>query len=326
VPTGDSVRGDPTVLRALLRRKADGSRPGERRDGHRIALVISGGGMRGAYTGGMVHALEEHGLRAGFDEVYATSAGAFNAAAFVTGHAWGAARIFHEDLACREFIDVRRALIGRGAVVSMDHLFRVLTSSKPISWPEVMGSPLPLRVVATQVPELTAHAFADLRAVDDWPTAMRAAATIPLLGGRPVAFRGSRWVDGSVSEPLAVARALAAGATHVLALLSRPATELRDVPAGVRPPWWVRALDRVSPGLGTVANGSPRYAENLRMISDAAHPGRGDAHLLAVLPARSCGVGSLTVEPEPLRAASRVGFESLASAVRTLGPVNPEPG
>ncbi len=209
VLTGGCMQGDPAVLEVLLRRRASGSRPGERSDGHRIAMVISGGGMRGAYTGGMVHALEDHGLRAGFDELYATSAGAFNAAAFVTGQAWGAARIFHEDLASRDFIDVRRALTGRGPMVSMDHVFHVLASTKAISWAEVMGSPLPLRVVATQVPDLTAHAFTDLRTEVEWPTAMRAAATIPLLGGRPVAFRGSRWVDGSISEPLAVARALA---------------------------------------------------------------------------------------------------------------------
>ena len=93
VLTGGCVRGDSAVLEVLLRRRETGSRPGERRDGHRIALVISGGGMRGAYTGGMVHALEDHGLRAGFDELYATSAGAFNAAAFISGEAWGAARI-----------------------------------------------------------------------------------------------------------------------------------------------------------------------------------------------------------------------------------------
>ncbi len=102
--------------------------------------------------------------------------------------------------------------------------------------------------------------------------------------------------------------------------MSRPAGELRDAPVGVRPPWWVRGLNRVSPGLGTVANGSPRYAENLRMISDAAHPGRGGAHVLAVLPDRSCGIGSLTVEPGPLREASRVGYESVDAAVRSIGP------
>lgn len=50
-----ALPGDDEVLCALLRRR----RTGVRADGNRIALVVSGGGMRGAYAGGMAHALEE---------------------------------------------------------------------------------------------------------------------------------------------------------------------------------------------------------------------------------------------------------------------------
>jgi predicted acylesterase/phospholipase RssA len=35
-------------------------------------------------------------------------------------------------------------------------------------------------------------------------------------------FRGRRWLDGGLSEPVPLASALAAGATHVLVLLTRP--------------------------------------------------------------------------------------------------------
>ena len=62
--------GDDEVLHALLRRREAGSRPGARTDGHRIALVVGGGGMRGAYAGGMVWALEQAGLTSGFDLAY----------------------------------------------------------------------------------------------------------------------------------------------------------------------------------------------------------------------------------------------------------------
>ncbi len=310
------VHGDDAVLGALLRRRDAGSRPGARGDGHSIALVVAGGGMRGAYTGGMLHALEELGLRESFDAVYGTSSGAFTAGAFVTGQAWGAALIFHEDLACRAFIDVRRAVARRGPMVSLDYVIDVvLSQSKPMRWDVYRDSPIPLRVVATRLPELRPQTMAGLRTVGDWQTAMRAAATIPLLAGRPVEFAGARWIDGSVSEPLAVGRALADGATHVLTLLCRAGSEVRTRVAPASLPLWGRSVDRVVPGLGAVANVSWRYSESLRMISDATHPGRAGAQLMAIAPSHPCGVGGLTIEVDRVREASRIGYRSVQAAV-----------
>ena len=53
----------------------------ERPPGARLALVVEGGGMRGAVTGGMAQALHEHGLGEAFDAAYGSSAGTLNALA-----------------------------------------------------------------------------------------------------------------------------------------------------------------------------------------------------------------------------------------------------
>jgi tRNA-binding EMAP/Myf-like protein len=47
----------------------------ERPPGARIALVVEGGGMRGAVSGGMVLALGELGFAHGFDAAYAVPQG-----------------------------------------------------------------------------------------------------------------------------------------------------------------------------------------------------------------------------------------------------------
>ena len=64
--------------------------------------------MRGAYAGGMVHALDDAGLGGCFDVVYGSSAGAYVGAGLLLGSGRGSAHIFFEDMACREFIDPRR--------------------------------------------------------------------------------------------------------------------------------------------------------------------------------------------------------------------------
>src|SRR6059036_911679 len=82
----DDHRGHP-VVEIIRRRRAEGSRPGERQDGRRVALAIEGGGMRGVVSAGMTAAIEQLGLRDAFDEVHGASAGAFNAAFLLAGQA-----------------------------------------------------------------------------------------------------------------------------------------------------------------------------------------------------------------------------------------------
>lgn len=307
------LHGDRSVLEVLIRRQAEGSVPGARDDDHRVALVIGGGGMRGAYVAGMLRALDRTGLRPGFDEVYGASSGSFSAAAFLTGDAESCAACFPEDLCTDVFINMRR-LGGRRPVVALNHLVDVLGTHKPMNWGVLGRTDADLHIVATDVVDLRPHVLTGMATVPDWEQALRASATIPLLAGPPVAYAGKRWVDGSVGEPLAIARALRGGATHVLALLCRGTDDLHpDADAGLS--LWARALDRLVPGLGTVAQGSRRYGADLRLITDAAHPDRGPGHLAAIGPARSVGVGALTVERGPIADAVRVGDESVERAI-----------
>jgi predicted acylesterase/phospholipase RssA len=73
------------VARVLRERADAGSQPGARDDGHRVALVLEGGGMRGVVSAGMVAALERLGMRDAFDLIVGSSAGAINGMALLSG-------------------------------------------------------------------------------------------------------------------------------------------------------------------------------------------------------------------------------------------------
>ncbi|HLU59008.1 MAG TPA: patatin-like phospholipase family protein [Pseudonocardia sp.] len=308
------LHGDREVIDVLQRRRSARSQPGARDDEHRVALVIGGGGMRGAYVAGMLRALDRAGLVPAFDEVYGASSGGFSGAAFLTGDAAACAASYPEDLCTDVFINLRR-LGTRRPVVALDHLVHdVLGRRKPLAWHELGRTPAPLRVIATDAADLTAHTLEGMRTAEDWQQALRASAAIPLLAGPPVPWAGRRWVDGSVAEPLAMARALRGGATHVLVLLCRGQEDLHpDADAGLS--LWARALDRIVPGLGSLAQGSRRYGADLRLVTDAAHPDRGPGHLAAIAPARSAGMGALCVDPVRVGAAVRIGDESAVAAL-----------
>jgi predicted patatin/cPLA2 family phospholipase len=279
-----------------------------------VALVIGGGGMRGAYVAGMLRALERAGVRPAFDEVYGSSSGAISAAAFLTGSAADCAACFHEDLSTPEFISMRR-LGGRTPVVRLDHLLdEVLRVRRPLDWAALGRTPAPLRVVATDAADLRPAELLGMGTVADWRQALQASASIPLLAGPPVSYSGRRWVDGSVGEPLAMARALRGGATHVLVMMPRGTEAIHpDADAGLS--LWARGLDWLVPGLGSVAQGSRRYGADLRLVTDAAHPDRGPGHLMAIGPARSAEVGALCVDAGPVEAAVRIGDESVVAAI-----------
>ncbi|HYH32162.1 MAG TPA: patatin-like phospholipase family protein [Pseudonocardia sp.] len=320
MPTASPVpflHGDQEVLDVLRGRRASGSAPGARADEHRVALVIGGGGMRGAYVAGMLRALDRAGLVPAFDEVYGASSGGFSGAAFLTGDAAACAASYPEDLCTEVFINMRR-LGTRRPVVALDHLVHdVLGDRKPLAWHELGRTPAPLRVVATDTADLTAHTLEGMVTVADWQCALRASAAIPLLSGPPVPYGGRRWVDGSVAEPLAMVRALRGGATHVLVLLCRGTDDLHpDADAGLS--LWARALDRLVPGLGSLAQGSRRYGTDLRLVTDAAHPERGPGHLAAIGPARSAGLGALCVDPARVGEAVRIGDESAVAALEAV--------
>jgi predicted patatin/cPLA2 family phospholipase len=309
------LRGDDEVLRLLLRRRDEGSTPLNRSDPHHVALVVGGGGMRGAYAGGMVHALQDAGLNSGVDVVYGASAGAFVGTALLLNHGYEAARIFPDDMATRAFID-RRRFGTRRPMVSLTHLIdEVLVRSKPTDWDALRDSPAPLRVMVTDATDLQPHVLTGLATAAEWRLAMRATAAIPLLTGPPVELHGRRWIDGSIGDPVPVLRALQDGATHVLALLTRTVTELRRADPADRVPWWARPLDRLAPGLGAMTQDGRRYAETVALLSDAAHPDRAGVHLFAITPLSSAGIGGLTTDVPRVEQASRLGFEAARAAL-----------
>ena len=159
-------------------------------------------------------------------------------------------------------------------MVSLDHLMdHILVNCKPLPWDQLRDCPIPVRVIATAADDLSAHVLQP-KTIEEWQLAMRATSTIPVLAGPPVRLAGRDWIDGSVAEPLPVLRALADGATHVLALVNRTVPDLRRPNPVGRQARWARSLDRLAPGLGSMAQESHRLRPEMAVLDSAAHPSR----------------------------------------------------
>ncbi|HEX3824770.1 MAG TPA: patatin-like phospholipase family protein [Mycobacteriales bacterium] len=317
-----SVIGDTDVMSVMIERHRAGTRPGQHQDGYRVALVIEGGGMRGVYVGGMARALGALGLRNSFDEIVAVSAGAFTGAGLASDRTDHLARAYYDDLAVGAFVDYRRMLSRRGPLVSLDFLLdEVMIKRYGFEWSMVLDSDLPLRPVATALDTLSSCMLSDLRTPDDWRNALLASARIPLWAGPPIELHGRRWVDGFVTDPLPVASAVEAGATHVLVLLARAPHE-RLSPSSRVTPLMRSHLNRLAPGLAAaMALRGLRHRESTSLIGGGGLR-RGAARIMGLRPVRGFGIRSLTSDVSRLRQGGEAGEAVVHHAVEAARVVH----
>lgn len=236
------------VGQLIAQRHLDGSVPGQRTDGARLALVIEGGSSRGAYSHGMVMALEELGVTPCFDAVYGASAGALNGAWLLCGRAVNARRAWHPTVINR-VISPTRALRG-GPVVDTHFLVHsVYERIVPMDFPAILANPVTFHPIATDTADGTA---VDLRPfISDVPTlqqALRATTCLPILAGRSVRLGDRRYVDAGLSESVPVRTAFAQGATHALVLRTRRADETHNAPSRLESRVVASFLARHAPG------------------------------------------------------------------------------
>jgi predicted patatin/cPLA2 family phospholipase len=237
------------VLDVLHARLRDGSTPGARSDPHRVAVVLEGGGMRGVVSAGMTAALERLGLTRCFDIVVGSSAGALNAAALLGGVARPAAAMYHTVLASRRFINPVRLLFGKPALdvrFVLQHADGDLDAERH---QRTIASPIAFHCVALDVDSAQSREFSGMRTRDELWQVLLATTRMPWIGGEPVRIGPHRYIDGALTCPIPVGNAIAAGATHVLVLQTRPYGVPRSAGGRVGESLIARYLRRLNPAL-----------------------------------------------------------------------------
>jgi predicted patatin/cPLA2 family phospholipase len=274
------------VADLLRERKQGGSRPRARRDPHRLALVIEGGGMRGVVSAGMTAALERLDLTPCFDLVVGASAGAINGAALVAGVARHGPATYSGPLASRSFVNPARVLRG-GPVIDVDYVLNYASSDLDAARHErVLDSPIALHCVAVSVESARPVDISGMRSKRELWEAMLASSRMPWAGGPPVEIAGRRYIDGGIGSAIPVAEAVAAGATHVLALQTRPHGVPRKSASRIADRLIERHLRRLNPALVRLYR--ERVACYEHAVDDIARRSRdadaGPPHVLGVRP------------------------------------------
>ncbi|WP_028479213.1 patatin family protein [Nocardia sp. CNY236] len=218
-----SPRPSP-VIELIRARRSTASRA----DGHRLVLVVEGGGSRGVYSSGMVSALEELGLASIFDAVYGTSAGAINGAWLLSGRAISGMRSWTDPAIMRRAVDPTRFLRGQPPFDLRYLVHQVYDGIEPMDFDAILANSTTLHPIATDTH--TGHAVDLHPHITDKHTlmrALRASAGLPILAGPPVRIGDRAYFDGGLAESVPIRSAVGSAATHALVLRTRRVDERR---------------------------------------------------------------------------------------------------
>ena len=240
------------------------------------ALVLNGGGSRGAYEIGAWQALDELGVR--FSAVYGTSIGALNAALVAQGDLDGAVALWSEikvsqvmavedddDFAIDHMVSRKRDVIPflmenakrlRMNIAPLENLVR-----EHIDESRVRARGMRLGVMTFRVPQMqgvpmTLQTMPE-GSLGDWIIA--SASCFPIFPARHI--DGQRYIDGGYYDNLPIDMALADGADEIVAVELHPEY---THPEYIRMPW----LTTVKPlrPLGGFLDFNPQLLRRSRML------------------------------------------------------------
>ena len=199
-----------------IRRRQNSRRP--ERSVTKLGLVVEGGAVRGAVSMAFLAALERSQLSGIFDRVFAESSGAVNAAYFLAGQAEAGLELYRRAVHAPP---LRLWRLGRQ--LDLDAVFKPIVSGElALNCERVRRCSTRLQVSLTDAsngaPVTLPLTGNDQRIY----TILRAGCALVPFYNRSVHVDGRDYVDGGIADPVPVLRALEAGCSHVLVLLTRP--------------------------------------------------------------------------------------------------------
>lgn len=265
-----------------------------------IGLVLEGGGMRGAYTSGVLEVLLNKGIE--FPNVYGISAGACNALSYISRQKNRNYDIFYHYIADKRYISVEN-LNRTGSLFGFDFIFgELFRTLLPFDYESFFNSPTDLKVGATDL-KTGQTVFFDKANLDEDFTAVRASSSLPFVSNI-VSYHGHELLDGGCATPIPIERSIFDGNEFNVIVLTRDST-YRKSPR----PEFPRAVLRVKYGdypnfVNTMQIRAEVYNNELEVCRRQEMEGKA----IIVRPSRPIVTGRYEKDPEVLKTIYEMGM------------------
>lgn len=188
----------------------------------KTGLVLEGGGMRGAYTSGVLAALMDEKIK--FPYVIGVSAGANNGANFVSEQRERNKKVFVDYSNHQEFSGIKHWLFG-DSYFNMDFLFDTLPNKLvPFDYETFHNSPTIFKVCVTDCETGLPYYFEKSESKDKGKDFMnkvlRASSSLPIIS-EPVEINGKLYFDGGITDSIPLDKSIEDGNQYNIVVLTR---------------------------------------------------------------------------------------------------------
>ena len=183
----------------------------------KTGLILEGGGLRGAFTAGVLDVFIKEGIK--FDYACGVSAGAGTMCNYISGQAGRSKEVLlcPRDDSYYGFREFCRS----GKYMNLNKLYGELIYEEPkFDFDAYFANPTEVEVVATNCVTGKAEYLKDNKTIEGFCDAAMATSSLPFISG-PHKIGDNYYMDGSVSDPIPVKRALEKGCERIVVLSTK---------------------------------------------------------------------------------------------------------
>lgn len=265
----------------------------------KIGLVLEGGGMRGAYTCGILDAFLDHEIEV--NGVIGVSAGACHGCSYVSkqrGRAFRITETFQHD---KRYMSLR-SLITSGDLFNAKFTYHTIPEQlDKYDFKAFNQTNTKLYAVCTNVETGEPEYFRMIRMEEDVEY-VRASASLPIVS-RIVEIDGKKLLDGGISDSIPLKKFQSMGYEKNIVVLTQ-CKEYRKKKDASLP--LIRALYRRYPAMvKKMEDRHIRYNQTLDYLEEQEQAGK----VLILRPKQNVEIGRLEKDIEKLRSLYRQGYE-----------------
>ena len=183
----------------------------------KTGLILEGGGLRGAFTAGVLDVFIKEGIK--FDYACGVSAGAGTMCNYISGQAGRSKEVLlcPRDDSYYGFREFCRS----GKYMNLNKLYGELIYEEPkFDFDAYFSNPTEVEVVATNCVTGKAEYLKDNKTIEGFCDAAMATSSLPFISG-PHKIGENYYMDGSVSDPIPIKRALEKGCERIVVLSTK---------------------------------------------------------------------------------------------------------
>lgn len=275
---------------------------------HNAALIVEGGGMRGAYVTGVLDFFLENSIQ--FSACYGVSAGAGHACSYLSNQKGRAIRVNTQYIANPRYAGFR-TLLKTGDFFDSQFIYETLPASvDPYDYDAFSANSTKFFAVATNL-ETGAPEYFPIRDLKVDMRKVVASSSLPFLS-RIVTIDGKHYLDGGVSDSIPFKKAQADGYKKIVVILTRDISYKKK-------PFQFKKLLQLKYGkfpkfVEAVLNRANKYNQTLEEIKTAEK--KGD--IFVIRPSEELRVGRLERNKAKLQNLHSLGFKDAFNEKQSL--------